>query len=618
MQRKPMPGLYFVFFMLYGLILLGQIGLQLSRFLYLVADQSGGMLEQLNNIGSGLMIAMVFIPFIGMFVFLILEPLVLALSILYLIRAFQFKLSNLHKGIAIYFTLVSVVRFFGYAAVSPFAGFGVQAAMILSCIWLVLHLVILILLIKAFVRQTVLEVESKRKQTVLIVVLVFLLSFVGKSFVMNTRSSLSGTSQVSSGKVDASVLWHQQLTGRVQNSPVLGDGVVYAYTNDRHRKEWNEMGNGTVLGFDTNTGEKKFEVTLTDKEVGGVVVAGQSVIIESVTAHPGQSKQYTVAAYNLSGQLAWESPQTLKSLGDLASSETVVYALDGESIRAMDVKTGKQLWQFLPTDTSNDGFVTVMTDGQTVYGIKRLGGLYAINAQTGAERWKLLTLKGPELSWRLKINGENLLIDRLGAATFAGENLTVVNKNSGDVMWRSAVPGKLISIGDDGHLVIASNVMQWDGPATFYEVDGSNGQKISEFTTPVNDVGYVNANNGVGYYTSKLNFVAVDLRSGEQLWRKTLNSTMQSDTWIFDDAIFFPVSNGLDGEISLLDGKTGQEKQKVKIGGFTRVEPVEDATKLYFLSEATLARDTYTTQEFGQTVSVDAPVEGGYIYAIEK
>jgi outer membrane protein assembly factor BamB len=127
-------------------------------------------------------------------------------------------------------------------------------------------------------------------------------------------------------------------------------------------------------------------------------------------------------------------------------------AMDNEFVQALSVKDGRVLWSTRLGNVGNPkqeppypmARSTPTVDGDLVYALSSDGDLVCLEAASGKVRWKK--------SFRNDFGGiagrwayaESPLVDgNVLVAAPGGKEATLValNKNSGDVLWKSAVPG---------------------------------------------------------------------------------------------------------------------------------------------------------------------------------
>ena len=175
-------------------------------------------------------------------------------------------------------------------------------------------------------------------------------------------------------------------------------------------------------------------------------------------------------------KVAWTFPLGA-GFGGPVVSRGKVYLLDrdekvGDTLRAIDFATGKELWTFAygaPGTFMFPGSRTTPTvDGDLVYTVGVLGDFYAINTTTHKPAWNKNIWKdfgGAELP-RWGIVQNPLIYGDLVIVAPQTSQATVVayDKKTGDLKWKSAVisgaPGyvtpSVVKVGTEDHLVMVT------------------------------------------------------------------------------------------------------------------------------------------------------------------
>ena len=158
-----------------------------------------------------------------------------------------------------------------------------------------------------------------------------------------------------------------------------------------------------------------------------------------------------------------QGPKQLWSANGLGEGYSAVSVANGrvytmgliandEKVLALDEKSGKPLWS---TSTGGEPFkdgagngprCTPTVDGDRVYAMGCFGDLVCLDAKSGQRKWHKNVLK--EFGFRNKTTQwgicESPLIDGDKVIVTPGGNdatMVALNKNSGDVIWRSKAPG---------------------------------------------------------------------------------------------------------------------------------------------------------------------------------
>jgi outer membrane protein assembly factor BamB len=158
-----------------------------------------------------------------------------------------------------------------------------------------------------------------------------------------------------------------------------------------------------------------------------------------------------------------EGPKLLwqrKDLGSGYSTPSVIgerlylmsnQGMENESVQALSVKDGKEIWSVRVGKVGpNEGpqypgsRSTPTVDGQSIYALGSDGDLACLEAATGKIRWQKnlrSDFDGKPGKWVYAesplVDGEALVVTPGGSTA----TLVALNKKSGDVIWKSVVPG---------------------------------------------------------------------------------------------------------------------------------------------------------------------------------
>lgn len=194
------------------------------------------------------------------------------------------------------------------------------------------------------------------------------------------------------------------------------------------------------------------------------ILAGGSAMAEDWPQWRGPNRDGISKEKGLLKQWPKEGPKLLwqaKEVGGGYSTPSVVgeklyvlgnEGLENESVRALSTKDGKEIWK---TRIGNVGEPnqkpsypgarsTATVDGDWLYVLGSDGDLACVNAESGKIRWQKNVRKefgGKPGQWAY---AESPLVDGdVVVCTPGGENTTMLalQKDSGEVVWRSVVPG---------------------------------------------------------------------------------------------------------------------------------------------------------------------------------
>lgn len=286
----------------------------------------------------------------------------------------------------------------------------------------------------------------------------------------------SGVAPASAGAAYGGLLWRAHTDGPVRSSPVVAGGVVYVGSSDARlyafgaasgEVRWAaEAGapidaspavagglvltatrGGEFLAFDRASGAVRWRVQAGDElpvawggMSGDLYTASPAVAGETAIFGGGDGVVYAIEL--ASGEIRWRFATEGRVRSSPAVADGVVYAgsADG-SLYALTLADGRRLWRFdtqgRRLDSARHGYDrrTITSSpavaGGAVFFGSRDGSLYAVDATTGALRWRVLH---DDTSWSIAspavIGG--LVLDASSDAAF----FHAVDTATGQVVWR--------------------------------------------------------------------------------------------------------------------------------------------------------------------------------------
>lgn len=157
-------------------------------------------------------------------------------------------------------------------------------------------------------------------------------------------------------------------------------------------------------------------------------------------------------------KMLWQAKGVGAGLGSVSIGHGKIFAAgrrkEGQCITALDLATQKELW-FTPISVKGDGPNTTPTfDGERVYAVSKDGKLLCCDAETGKELWRkdyVADFGGKMMSgWGYS---ESPLVDGDAVIVVPGAQdamMVALNKKTGDVLWKAAMPADPGKKGKDG------------------------------------------------------------------------------------------------------------------------------------------------------------------------
>lgn len=259
-------------------------------------------------------------------------------------------------------------------------------------------------------------------------------------------------------KGPGTLAWTFRASQAVSANPAVANGVVY-------------LGSavGTLFAADATTGRELWSLPI------DTVTAAPTVTDGIVCVSATQGDFYAVHA--ATGTLAWDlsGNQLVPFARNWAASGThVAVAIGDQTVRMYKAAGGKSVWIATTSDESGFGQV-VAAAGDAVYAVGALGSLYALQAATGHEVYRVQVLRsGDSPATNLVMSGGTLYLGAKSGPLYA------LNPASGKLKW-AAQPGNG-SLGADP--VIADGMVYFtDSDAVLQAVNASTGKRVWAYHT---------------------------------------------------------------------------------------------------------------------------------------
>jgi outer membrane protein assembly factor BamB len=250
--------------------------------------------------------------------------------------------------------------------------------------------------------------------------------------------------------------WAFDAGNPIPSSPAIGGGAVYFGTRDGH-----------FFGVDARTGKQRWTLATGavmpwpwGHESGDVYLSSPAFADGTVFFGAGDGRVYAVDA--ATGKEKWRAQTSgrVRSSPAVDASRVYVGSADGR-VYAFERATGAQKWKFetegVKLESGKFGFDrrTVQSSpavaNGTVFVGARDGWIYAIDAASGAEKWRF----DHKVSW---INTSPAVLDGVVyAGSSDGQFVQALDAASGKELWRTttgvtwsspAVAGDMLYVGD--------------------------------------------------------------------------------------------------------------------------------------------------------------------------
>lgn len=317
------------------------------------------------------------------------------------------------------------------------------------------------------------------------------------------------------------IKWKFHTSGNVISSPAVVNGVAYVGSTD-----------GNLYALDASSGTLKWKFDTKNWVVSSPAVASGLVYFESY-----DSNFYAVDA--ATGQLKWKFQTggekrfagthlhhlepAAESMPDpwdfFLSSPSVwsgaVYFGSGDgNIYALDANTGALKWKFKTGDVVHSS--PAIADG-TLYIGSWDTYLYALDAASGKEKWRFKTGDDPEIHNHIGIQSSPAVAD--GVVYFGSRDAYAyaVDAASGKPLWKFSTDGSWVNNSpavQDGKVYFGTSI-----PGILHAVDAKTGKVLFDLPTGTPVFASVALANGtlyLGSFGGRL--TAVDLKTQKPAW----------------------------------------------------------------------------------------------------
>ena len=317
------------------------------------------------------------------------------------------------------------------------------------------------------------------------------------------------------------VKWRFRTAGRVFSTPAIAGGMAFVGSTDHFLY---------AVDLATGTGKWKFEtqsrVTSSPAVANGVVYFGSmDADFYAVDAASGKLKwKFTTAgehrftATHLHGAMpiaeAMPDPFDFFLSSPVVSGGVVYFGSGDGNIYALDAASGALKWKFHTGDVVHS---SPAVDSDTVFAGSWDSYLYALDASTGKEKWRFKTGEDPKIHNQVGIQSSPAVANGVVYFGCRDSNLYAVDEITGKQKWAFSNKGSWV-IGSpavhDGKVYFATS-----DSALFHALDAVTGAPIFSltFTWPMFSSPAISGNTlYLGSHEGKL--TAIDLTTHKVAW----------------------------------------------------------------------------------------------------
>jgi outer membrane protein assembly factor BamB len=317
------------------------------------------------------------------------------------------------------------------------------------------------------------------------------------------------------------IKWKFHTSGRVISSPAVANGIVYVGSTD-----------GSLYALDLGSGTLKWKFATQSWVTSSPAIESGTVYFESydsnfyaVDAGTGQLKWKfaTAGEKRYAGKHLHHLEPAAESMPDpwdfYLSSPTVwngtVYFGSGDgNIYALDANSGALKWKFQTGDVVHSS--PAIADG-TLY----LGSwdtyLYALDAVSGKEKWRFKTGDDPDFHNHVGIQSSPAVVDGVVYFGCRDQYAYAVDAATGQQKWRFSTDGSWVNnspVVQEGKVYFGTSI-----PGILHAVDAKTGKSLFQLPTgsPVfSSMAIANGMLYLGNFGGKL--TAIDLKTQRPAW----------------------------------------------------------------------------------------------------
>lgn len=236
---------------------------------------------------------------------------------------------------------------------------------------------------------------------------------------------------------------------------------------------------------------------------------------------------------------------------------------------AYDAATGDEIWRYM--QASDELRPPTVADGM-MYGASRVGTLYALDAETGAEEWTYGGVSSPP----------TVLDGTLYAAS--SSTLRAIEAESGEEEWTYS-----LATADTKGVAVSDGTAYVGDEEGLHAVDAQTGDQewIFDGTEGVIGSGTTIMDDLVYFGTDESTFHAVNIETGEQEWSyEGIRPEVESLATVADGLVFF---GGTDDYLYAHDAQTGEQEWRYRFGNWVQTSPIVVDGVVYATSRSEVA-----------------------------
>lgn len=232
------------------------------------------------------------------------------------------------------------------------------------------------------------------------------------------------------------------------SSPTIVDGVIYFGD-----------GNTRVHAVDLKTGQAKWvaELMKLKPESSITIAVHTSPTVVDGSVFIGNAFGDFFALNAETGEVIWKKPHGGTIAGSAAADGVVYYTGRDTYVRAVEAKTGSELWNWHSKAGSWMTSSPAIADGVVYTGSSDDRSAYAFDAETGKELWRT-PLMGRAFS-APALTSDTLFIGSEEGQAYGGGSVFALDRKTGEVLWEFKTGGNVFSspVVDGGVVFVGSD-----------------------------------------------------------------------------------------------------------------------------------------------------------------
>jgi eukaryotic-like serine/threonine-protein kinase len=224
--------------------------------------------------------------------------------------------------------------------------------------------------------------------------------------------------------------------------------------------------------------------------------------------------------------------------------DNIIYVgeLNGNALRAIDMKSGSLVWSFIAED---DIPFSPAISGQTIYVTGSDGRLYALDKLSGKKKWEYRVENFYSMATSPTVYKDIVFFGSRDTYLYA------VHASTGVLRWRYKTNGGI----DTSPLVVQNTVIFGSFDGNIYALDVYTGREKWKFATGGKIIGSPAEKNGTIFFGSDDGYVyALRNNTGSLVWKTQTNGPIETPPTITKRGIIIANRNNM---LYYLDGKRG-------------------------------------------------------------